>query len=238
MTTIYLIRHGQAGTRDNYDLLSELGTQQARLLGDHLSARNIEFSAVYAGGMSRQRRTAEIVCGQLSRNGDSAPEIIGDERWNEISLAEIYRGIARRMSEESPEFACDFEEMQEALRLDPHTTRGATGRCDAGVIRAWMENRYPDYPGESWPAFRARIQTRMRELAAGENGDAIAVFTSATPIAIITGAALGLTDEKLLRVLGVLYNSGVTVMRPSGEDLRLLTFNSAAHLPGELVTFR
>jgi broad specificity phosphatase PhoE len=238
MTTIYLIRHGQAGTRDNYDVLSELGTKQARLLGDHLAARKLEFSAFYAGGMNRQRLTAEIVCAGLSGNGNPVPEIVSDERWNEISLAEIYRGIASRMIEESPEFACDFDEMQEALRRDPHTTRGATGRCDAGVIRAWMENRYPDYQGESWPAFRARIQTLISSLAAGGNSEAIAVFTSATPIAIITGAALGLTDEKLLRVLGVLYNSGVTVMRPRGSDLRLFTFNSAAHLPGELQTFR
>jgi broad specificity phosphatase PhoE len=101
-----------------------------------------------------------------------------------------------------------------------------------------MENRYPDYQGESWPAFRTRIQTRIGELAAGENGKSVAVFTSATPIAIITGAALGLTDEKLLRILGVLYNSGVTVIRSMGNDLRLFTFNSAAHLPADLHTFR
>jgi broad specificity phosphatase PhoE len=238
MATVYLIRHGQAGTRDNYDVLSELGRQQAKLLGEHLAERNVKFSAVYTGGMNRQRLTAQIVCSGLSRLGNSLPEVITDERWNEISLAEIYRGIVRRMIDESPEFACDFEEMQEALRLDPHTTRGATGRCDSGIIRAWMENRYPDYQGESWLDFRGRIQERMSAVSSGENGDAVAVFTSATPIAIITGAALGLGDEKLLRILGVLYNSGVTVMRPSGDELRLFTFNSASHLPAELYTFR
>ncbi len=56
MSVLYLIRHGQAGTRENYDSLSELGRRQARLLGEHL--RGIEFAAAYSGSLARQRATA------------------------------------------------------------------------------------------------------------------------------------------------------------------------------------
>jgi len=35
LSTVYLVRHGQAGTREAYDSLSELGQRQARLLGEH-----------------------------------------------------------------------------------------------------------------------------------------------------------------------------------------------------------
>ena len=235
---IYLIRHGQAGARDNYDVLSDVGREQARLLGEHLASQGVKLSAAYAGGMNRQRLTAEIVCSALVRNGNSAADVVFDERWNEFSLADVYKGIAGRMKEESEEFACDIREMQEVLRRDPHATGGAAGRCDAAVVRAWFENRYPDYQGESWASFRSRIQARASSLAVEEDCGNIAVFTSATPIAISVGAALDLSDERLLGILGALYNASVTVMRPWRGELRLFTFNSVSHLPADFCTFR
>ena len=45
MSAVYLIRHGQAGLRHNYDALSDLGRTQARLLGEYLAAQKIQFSA-------------------------------------------------------------------------------------------------------------------------------------------------------------------------------------------------
>jgi len=235
---IYLIRHAQAGSRDNYDVLSELGHEQARLLGRHLAEQGVELSAVYAGGMQRQRHTAEIACEVMASQGISVPDVIADERWNEFSLISVYRAIAQRMIEESPEFERDYREMQDAIRRDPHTTGGATGRCDAAVVRAWMAARYDDYKGESWSAFRERIQSCGSRLAGNDAHSAIAVFTSATPVSILAAAALGLTDEKLLSILGVIYNSGITILRSREDDLRLFTFNSTPHLGASQRTLR
>ncbi|HWP41986.1 MAG TPA: phosphoglycerate mutase family protein, partial [Blastocatellia bacterium] len=133
MSYIYLIRHAQAGTRENYDVLSALGEEQARLLGEYFLSQGVSLGAVYSGTMQRQRRTAEIACAAMASSARSAPDVISDERLNEINLLSIYRAIARLLIEESEEFACDYKEMQEAVRLDPHTTRGPTGRCDAAV---------------------------------------------------------------------------------------------------------
>jgi broad specificity phosphatase PhoE len=238
LSYIYLIRHAQAGTRDNYDVLSELGQRQARLLGEHLASQRVELSAIYSGTLRRQRQTAELACEPIARNGLPAPDVLADERWNEFSLLSVYRAIMRQMMEDDEQFARDVREMQEAIRLDPHTTSGATGRCDAAVIRAWMENRYPDYEGETWAAFRERIQSCPAAFSTHDPEKAIAVFTSATPIAILAGAALGLTDEKLLSILGVIYNTSMTVMRARGGELRLFTFNSAPHLDSSNRTFR
>ena len=47
MSVLYLIRHGQAGTREHYDTLSELGRAQARLLGEHLAAQGVRFDRAY-----------------------------------------------------------------------------------------------------------------------------------------------------------------------------------------------
>ena len=238
MGYIYLIRHAQAGSRDNYDVLSKLGHEQARLLGEHFTEQGIELGAVYAGGMQRQRHTAEIACEVMASRGVAVPDVTTDELWNEFSLISVYRAIAQRMIAESPEFERDYREMQVAIRRDPHTTGGATGRCDAAIVRAWMSARYDDYKGESWSAFRQRIQGCGATLMGNDSNSAIAVFTSATPVAILAAAALGLTDEKLLSILGVIYNSGITILRSREDGLRLFTFNSTPHLRASQRTFR
>jgi broad specificity phosphatase PhoE len=231
LSDIYFIRHAQAGSRDNYDLLSDIGQQQARLLGEHFLAQGVELGAVYSGGMRRQRETAEIACDVLTQAGRVPPDVTTDERWNEFSLISVYRAIAKKMMKDDADFARDIAEMQQAIARDPHTTGGAVGRCDQAIIRAWMDNRYPDYEGESWSSFRSRIQTCAGDISSTYNSEkAIAVFTSATPIAITAGAALGLSDEKLLSILGVIYNTSVSVMRARSGALRLLTFNATPHL--------
>ena len=238
MSVIYFIRHAQAGSRDNYDELSELGEEQARLLGEHFVAQGVDLATVYSGGMRRQRETAEIACGVLARAGLRAPDVITDERWNEFSLISVYRAIAKRMMKDDADFARDIREMQDAIARDPHTTGGAVGRCDQAVIRAWMENRYSDYDGEAWSSFRERIEARAADLSTNNSERAIAIFTSATPVAIIAGASLGLADEKFRSLLGVIYNTSVSMMRARNGELRLFTFNSTPHLSASVRTFR
>ena len=158
MSYVYLVRHAQAGTRDNYDVLSDMGREQARLLGRHLVDHQIELDAVYCGGMRRQKETAEIACEVITAAGGAKPEIVADERWNEFSLISVYRAIAKRMMGEDEAFARDIKEMQEAIKADPHATGGAVGRCDQAVIRAWMEGRYPEYEGETWSSFSSATE--------------------------------------------------------------------------------
>lgn len=237
MSDIIFIRHAQAGSRNNYDVLSDLGKNQATLLGEHLSAQQVRLAGAWSGTMRRQRETAEIVCDLLRRAGLDVPEITAEPRLNEFSLAAIYRAMADRMIGDSPEFARDFEEMQAKLEREPHTTGGAVGRCDRAVINAWIQNRY-DYDGESWSAFRSRVGSLVESLPVHNGREAVAIFTSATPIAVLTGIAMGLSNEKIVGVAGVLYNSGITAMRLSEGGLRLFTMNATPHLPDSLRTFR
>src|SRR5262245_25887735 len=146
--------------------------------------------------MERQRLTAEIACQSIAGAGFEAPKLSTDERWNEFSLINVYRAIARRLREDDSQFARDLEEMQGAIKRDPHSTGGATGRCDATVIRAWMENRYSEYEGESWVSFKNRIECVGSELFDEARDKSVAVFTSATPVAVLAARALGLSSEK------------------------------------------
>jgi len=83
------------------------------------------------------------------------------------------------------------------------------------------------------------VLDRRASLKAYQPGDAVAVFTSATPIAIWMASALGLSDGLFMRLAGVLYNSAVTTMRLRDDELMLFTFNGVPHLnEPHLRTFR
>ncbi len=241
MSTIYLIRHGQAGTRENYDQLSELGRKQAHLLGEFWAARRVGFDAIYAGGMVRQQLTARIAT-EASAHAGGAEAIATDARWNEFSLRSVYEWMAPRLAAEDAGFARDFDEMQREVQADPHSVRGAAGRCDRAVIEAWMADRHPTETIESWEAFRRRVLQGFdallaRQFAAGGN-ERVAVFTSVTPIAICIGRALGLDNEKILRLMAVVYNSSVSVMKIRFGEPLLFHFNATAHLHDDLLSFR
>lgn len=82
MPSILLVRHGQAsfGAAD-YDALSDLGKEQARVLGAVLKDR--PFDVVVAGAMRRHAQTAEAF-------GVSNPEI--DPGWNEFDHVDVFKG--------------------------------------------------------------------------------------------------------------------------------------------------
>jgi broad specificity phosphatase PhoE len=232
VSTIYFIRHGQAGTRDHYDVLSELGEEQARLLGQHLSMRGFELEAVVAGELRRQQHTARIALDEL---GGRAPSIMTDDRWNEFDLKQVYEFIAPRLVEEAPAFRKDFELMQAEVAIDAHTVRGAAGRCDRAVIEAWMANRFPGEAENSWGAFRHRVERSFAALPAQN----LAVFSSVTPIAICLGRVLELSNEKILRLMAVMYNTSITVLKIRFGEPLLFHFNTTPHLSEErMLTFR
>ena len=238
MSSVYLIRHGQAGLRHSYDSLSELGRRQARLLGECLARQNIRFSAIYSGELSRQKETAREVVRMLEEGGIPAPRIKTDERWNEFDLDAVYQAIAPQLAAEDSEFRDEHDELKRMLADDNSPVHRAWTKCDTAVVRAWVEARY-EVHGESWIAFQERICTCLDTLSHVPSGETVAVFTSATPMAVWTGMALGLSGRHVLRLAGVTYNTALTTMRLRDGELMLFSFNGTPHLlEPELRTFR
>ena len=91
MSSLYLFRHGQAGSRDRYDALSELGHQQTMRLGRYLAGQRMRFTALYSGELQRQRETARRIVEALEEAGLDVPEPIVDKRWNEFDLDAVGR---------------------------------------------------------------------------------------------------------------------------------------------------
>ena len=229
MSRLYLVRHGQAGTRQTYDALSELGHRQARLLGEHFAQQGIRFDAAYSGGLIRQRETAAEVAAAVP----GFPHLTVEPGWNEFDLDHVYRELAPVLCEEDPEFQREFE----AMKADPHADRRWTA-SDLKIVTAWIEG-HSRYNGETWLAFRERILgCRATFASQPEDDHNLIVFTSATPIGIWAALGLDVEDHRAMRLAGVLHNASYTVIRLRGEQLRLHTFNAVPHLEPSLCTYR
>jgi len=238
LSSLYLIRHGQAGTRGHYDALSDLGLRQARLLGQYLAAQKIEFKALISGCLNRQQQTAAEVW-RAYREADAAvPDIQSDPHWNEFDMTAVFNEFAPQLCDADPRFKQDYDELLRTLEDANSRIHHAWTDCDTQCMRAWMENRFPCRT-ESWTAFCRRVLGARTALGQYQPGDTVAIFTSASPIAIWTASSLGVSDGHIMRLAGVMYNSAVTTMRLRGGDVTLFTFNGTPHLSEpETRTFR
>ena len=233
MTRLYLVRHGQAGTRDNYDSLSDLGHEQSRLLGEYFVAQGLVFSAAITGANFRQQQTATDVRNAYWNAGLNFPELKIDSEWNEFDLDGIFRELAPPLCKDDPQFQRDFNDLREQIRASRGIHAAEIHRrwtpCDMKVMQAWIRARYP-YSGESWENFRARIAGRRAAIQDGQHAANIVVFTSATPTAIWAGLSLNLDVEHIMGLAGVLQNGSFSIFRLRSEELRLFSFNEAPHL--------
>lgn len=230
MSVLYLVRHGQAGTREHYDSLSELGRTQARLLGEHFRAQGIHFSAAYSGALARQRATAEEVLPDAG--------ITVDPGWDEFDLSNVYREFAPLLIQDDEQFRIEYEEMQQAIARKEAAVHRKWNDCDKKCVRAWVEGRYP-YSGESWAAFVERIHAALARVIEAAHDGNVAVFTSATPIGVSAARTLELFDARAMWLAAVMFNASVTTLRVHGDKIRLFTLNATPHLnEARLKTFR
>ena len=242
LSNIFLVRHGQAGTRDAYDSLSDLGQQQAQLLGEYFLAQRLEFTVVYSGSMQRQLQTVSAVKNVYDKAGVSFPMVTKDDQWNEFDLTDIYRELGPKLSVIDDEFRAEYEQMRLEIKQNIGVTDAKVHRqwrpCDTKMVDAWISGAL-SYGGETWKQFQERVRgclSKVEDLPPRAN---VLVSTSATPTGVLTGLALGLTDARIRQLAGVLYNSSYTTLRLRDERLQLFQFNAVPHLTTpELRTFR
>jgi len=242
LSTVYLVRHGQAGTRDSYDSLSDLGPRQAQLLGEYFVSEKIHFSRAFAGAMLRHQETAAEVRSVYAAAGINFPDIVVDPNWNEFDLDRIYREIGPQLSIADAGFRRELKSLTEEIRAGASSAKARIHRrwmpCDTKVVLAWMEGRYSSQ-GETWEAFRNRVAAPRLAIRGGQENENFVVFTSAMPIAIWIGMALDIAVERVMQLAGVLYNASYTLLRAREEQLQLFMFNAVPHLTApELRTHR
>jgi broad specificity phosphatase PhoE len=219
---LYLIRHGQAGTRDDYDRLSALGREQAQRLGAWLCVQHIHFEEVICGGLRRQQETATCALGESVWREDT--------RWSEFDLDAVYAGIAPQLAAEDPVFATHYVQLRQAIEgADPGIHR-RWAPADVAAIQAWVDGRFT-YDGESWKQFATRVEEAFSEAVSAAQGERrVAVFTSATPVALAVGRVLKLARPEVLDLAGAGLNANVTILKVLKGVPKLFQFNTINHL--------
>jgi broad specificity phosphatase PhoE len=218
MGVLLLVRHAQASFgAEDYDVLSETGVEQSRVLGRALAAQGLEPTSVVHGAMRRQRDT---VAAMTDAAGWSASTEL-DEGWNEFD----HLGVVARLGEPP-----DLDDRRAFQRIfEDATARWYGGEHD------------DDYP-ESWPGFVERSREAL-ERSLARDGVTV-VVTSGGPIAVVCASLVspGTTARDLASYWTlfntVTVNAGITRILEGSTGRRLLSFNEHSHLPQGLVTYR
>lgn len=226
MAVIYLIRHGQASFgKEDYDVLSSLGVEQAELLGTTLKARYGASSLtsngsalVFSGTMKRHHQTRDYT-GLGIESGFRTQEL---SAWNEYDHQEILGKLDIRLAT-----AAGTREMLKQAK-DP---KAAFADCFSKATARWQSGDYQDYT-ESWQTFKSRVlqglDTVFAELQQQDKKIAF-VFTSGGPISVVVQQLLGLADEQLLSINWTLVNCGITKVVATKNRVLLSTLNDHSH---------
>ena len=237
MTTLLLIRHGQAslGAAD-YDVLSPLGELQARRLGDHL-AQTLAAppDLIVCGPRKRQRDTASLLVAAARERGKPFPEPHERPEFDEYPALAVMQQHLARLAAEDADLGAHMQELQ---RHERHTRehRRAFEAAFQRMMRHWHDDRVDDPQIESNAAFQGRVQRGLAELLA-YRGATILVVTSAGPVGVGLRVGLELDAWAALRASFVVTNSSITELKsrggpgPIGPLVMLTMFNAAPHLP-------
>lgn len=216
MTTIYLVRHGQASFgAESYDKLSPNGELQAKLLGGYLDEILKEAPYVVAGSMQRHQQTAELSLAECF------PEsvITTQPAWNEFNHQQVFSRYEPRFNQ--PELL----KQDVASHANP---REYLSKIFAGAIERWTAGEYHHEYDESWPVFKARVENGLQQLCdelAQTKPRYCIVYTSGGVISVAAGKLLGLSPEKTFALNWAIANTSLTTLRLVGNEPQLLSLN-------------
>ncbi|MBM3736770.1 MAG: histidine phosphatase family protein [Acidobacteria bacterium] len=239
MSTLTLVRHGQASfLEDNYDRLSPLGEQQARLLADFWINQGTRLDRVFYGPCERQIRTGEIIADRFRAAGREWPEPVTDPEFDEFPAELLFRRFMPRLMAKHPHLAASVAEFQTSP--DERARQRAFDRVLREVTQRWLsgEAAAPDIP--TWQDFCARIERAVDRVKAAcpKSGHAV-VFTSGGPTAAASRLALGLSYEATLELTWSPKNGSFTDFLFTTGRFSLHSFNNTPHLDDPaLITYR
>ena len=236
MSTLHLIRHGQASFgAEDYDVLSPAGVEQARALGRHLASRPVRIDALYAGPRRRQRDTAHHLAAAAGELGCAMPEIAIVPELDEYPAIELFRAWLPRLAVEEPDLAAALGGAGAGANIRSRTVEDAFER----ITHRWARGELDTGDLETFAGFCERVERGVRGIMAAEGrGRSAAAVTSGGPISIAVGLCMGLGDERMLRLSWVIANASLTELRWRGDELSLFGFNATHHLDNDIITYR
>lgn len=214
MPVVLLVRHGQASFgSDDYDVLSDVGREQARVVGSELARRSLRTPVAMCGSLLRQRDTAEIALSFA--NLDVSPTT--DARWDEYDHLDL---LKRYVAEDA---------------AHDGTSKGVQVLLDQ-ALAAWVSDPAGDWSSFSGGALDA-LRSVVDSLSPGQ--DAV-VFTSGGVIAAVASTLLGVGSAGVVALNRVTMNGAITKLVVGSGGISLVAFNDHAHFEDrrDLVTYR
>jgi broad specificity phosphatase PhoE len=231
MGAIYLLRHGQASFgSNNYDQLSPVGHQQARVLGQALKARGVQAEALVSGNMQRHKETAAGVISEMGLEGLPLQEHLGVNEFDHENVIEVAQ----------PRYVDKVAMMSEmAATGDP---RRAFQTFFRDAVARWVGGNHDAEYNEPWSVFKLRCVSALDDLVklTPPKGNVL-VFTSGGAISVICAHLLGLNDSQAFTINWTLANAGITKVQVGRDGLHLISVNEHAHVEGAqptLLTYR
>lgn len=210
MGTLYLVRHGQASFgADDYDVLSPLGHQQARRLGEYFKTKGIMFDAALTGTLQRQISTLAGICeGMVAR-----PEIL---QWPGLNEYDSHAVIATVHS----------------AKLEKPTTPEQYRhhfRLLKDGLKQWMNGVVSPRGMPSYSDFVLGVTSALDHVRKTHDGNVLLV-SSGGPISTAVGHILGCSPEATIELNLRIRNASVTEFAFTPKRHMLVTYNTLPHL--------
>ncbi|MEM6794203.1 MAG: histidine phosphatase family protein [Acidobacteriota bacterium] len=229
MSSLYLIRHGQASLHsEDYDRLSPLGEEQCRLLAEHWLRLGVSFDRAVIGPRRRHRQSHDAARDVFAAAGRPWPEPEHSDQLDEHHGPQVL-DTHRQLLDPGEAEEANGSFMQSYLRL----FRLGMGRWARGELET------PE-PFEDWRRFRERARLGLEALAdpPPPRGQRTAVFTSGGFVSAAVGAAMDLDDRRVLELSFGMRNASVSEVRLHPEyGCAVVRINAVPFEERRLLTF-
>ena len=224
MTTIYLVRHGQASFgAESYDKLSPNGELQAKILGQYFDNILKEEPYVVAGSMQRHQQTANFALAECFPKA----KIVTDSAWNEFNHQQVFAQYDSRFNEPH------LLKQEVAKESSP---RAYLAKIFEGAIERWTGGEFHHEYDEAWPDFKNRVENALQNLCDGlakTKPRYAVVFTSGGVISVVAGKLLELSPNKTFALNWAIANTSLTTLRLVGNESQLLSLNEHHFIKAE-----
>ena len=241
MTTLLLARHGQASFgQENYDQLSELGSIQAQMLGQHYASTQRSIDAIFTGSLVRQQNSArhfwDSYQSSVDTNSDisslsaidlNAPDSYVLPQFDEFNHKDVF-------IKSDPAFSSQGAIAAEIAKADVPMTRLA--ELFDNAMQRWHGGDYDHDYLESWSQFNERAKQALEQIRLQvsklnlSRDSTVLVFTSGGVISAITAQLLQQGSQTAYQLNKSLVNTGVTSVTLKEQESRLLSLNEYSHL--------
>ncbi len=203
MAELLVVRHGQASFgADNYDVLSDLGHQQSRVVGALLREMDWQPDRLLTGTLNRQKDTL------ASMGFDQPPE--EHAGFNEYDFADL---LNARFKGKVPNL----------VKAD----RKTHFRTLRDTVFDWQDAAF-DGASETYAAFSARVEA-ARRFATDTTARRVLVVSSGGVIGQMTAMALGAPDRQMMHLNLQIKNTAMTRFMFSGPSFSVHEFNVTPH---------